>query len=477
MKLYNLTIKEASDKLKNGEISSVELVQSCLDRIGEMEPKINAFITVTSDLALSQAEEVDKLRKQGNDLPRLAGIPFSLKDAYVVKDVKTTSGSKILGNYVGHYDATVYRKLRENYAVLIGKVNQDPFGFGGSTEYSAYGITRNPIDPERVPGGSSGGSGAAVAYGGGLFSIGEDTGGSIRCPAAFCGLNGLKVTYGRVSRYGSIAYASSFDTVGPMTKTSEDTAIVLSAIAGEDKYDATSSFEPVPDYTEGLSQELTGKVIGIPQEYFGEGLDPEVKEVLNKAIKRYEKLGCKIEEVSLKLTEYAIAVYYVVGLSEASSNLARYQGLRYGLQEDAESWEELMIKTRGSGFSEEEKRRIMVGTYALSAGYADEFYKKGQKVRTLLKEEFNEVFKKVDVLLTPTMPSLPYKIGERMDDPLKMWLMDAYTVTINPVGIPGLSVSAGVSKEGLPVGMQLIGPHFSEGLLLNFGYQFERDDL
>ncbi|MBP9758336.1 aspartyl/glutamyl-tRNA amidotransferase subunit A, partial [Candidatus Dojkabacteria bacterium] len=358
-------------------------------------------------------------------------------------------------------------------AVLIGKTNCDPFGFGSSTEYSAYGVTKNPINPEYVPGGSSGGSGAAVAYGGGLFSIGEDTGGSIRCPASFCGISGIKVTYGRVSRYGCAAYASSYDTVGPMAKTVEDTAIVLKIIAGKDSKDATSSESEVQDYEGLLKNELKGKVIGLPKEYYGDGLDKEVRDVIEQAIEKYKKLGCEIVDISLPNTEYAIAAYYIIAASEASSNLARFNGIRYGHHSEGKTWEEIMRKSRGEGFSSEEKRRILLGTFALSAGYADQLYKKAQKVRSLIKTDFANAFKKVDVILTPTMPVLPFKIGENTSDPLKMWLVDAYTVSLNPSGLPGLSVPAGISSTGLPVGMQLIAPYFREDLLFNFGHKFE----
>jgi aspartyl-tRNA(Asn)/glutamyl-tRNA(Gln) amidotransferase subunit A len=471
--LYKLTIKEASKLLTSGEITAVELTKSCLDRIEEMEPEINAFISVTKDIALAKASEVDKKRKNREKLSPIAGIPYSLKDTYCVLGTKTTAGSKVLENYESQYNATAYARLDAADAVLVGKTNCDPFGFGSSTEYSAYGITRNPINTDLVPGGSSGGSGAAVAYGGGLFSIGEDTGGSIRCPASFCGLAGIKVTYGRVSRYGCIAYASSYDTVGPMAKTVEDAAMVLKIIAGKDIQDATSSDSEVQAYDELLDNELKGKVIGLPKEYYGEGLDSEVREVIEKAIEKYKKLGCKIVDISLPNTEYAIAAYYIIAASEASSNLARFNGIRYGYHSDGKSWDQIMKKSRGEGFSSEEKRRILLGTFALSAGYADQLYKKAQKVRSVIKKDFAKAFEKVDIILTPTMPVLPFKIGDNTNDPLKMWLVDAYTVSLNPSGLPGLSVNAGASKDGLPVGMQLIAPYFREDLLFNFGYKFE----
>jgi aspartyl-tRNA(Asn)/glutamyl-tRNA(Gln) amidotransferase subunit A len=472
--LYKLTVKEAAELLDKGEITSVELTKSCLARISEKEPEINAFITVTKDYALKKADQSDEIRQKEGKRSVLEGIPYSLKDAYVTKDVQTTAGSDILKGYIPPYSATVHKKLEEKGGILIGKTNCDPFGFGSSTEHSAYGVTKNPHDVTRVPGGSSGGSGAAVSYGGGIYSIGEDTGGSIRCPASFCGVVGLKPTYGLVSRYGAIAYASSFDTVGPMTKTVKDNALILSEIAGNDPKDATSTNQEIPDYTSFLDNDLKGKTIGIPKEYFGEGLDDQVKEVVEGAIEKYKEMGCKIKEITIPNTKYAIAIYYIIGLSEASSNLARFDGMRYGQIKNGNDWLEIMEKTRGVHFSDEAKRRIMVGSYTLSAGYSDQYYKKAQKVRAQLKKDFLKWFDQVDVILTPTMPVLPFKIGENEDDPLKMWLLDAFTVSINPIGLPGLSVPAGKSKENLPVGMQIISPHYSEGLLYNFGYQYEK---
>lgn len=471
--LYELTIKEALKMLESKEITSLDLTESCLNRIEEMEPEINAFITVTKDLAISKAKEVDEKRKNGEKLGRLAGIPYSLKDIYNTYGIQTTAGSKILKGYISPYNATVVEKLEKEDAVLLGKTNCDPFGFGSSTENSAYGITKNPVDTSRVPGGSSGGSGASVAYGGGLFSIGGDTGGSIRCPASFCGIVGLKPTYGRVSRYGAIAYASSYDTVGPMTKTVEDNALVLEAIAGLDEKDATTSPIEVLNYSSELETNLKGKRIGIVKEYQKDGVDEQVTEAINKAIEKFKSLGCEIVEVSLPNTEYAIAAYYLIGISEASSNLARMDGIRFGLKTDGDNWQERYMKTRGEGFGDEEKRRIILGTYALSAGYADKYYHKAQLVRELLKEDIAKAFESVDILLTPTMPVLPFKIGENSDDPLKMWLLDAFTVTINPVGVPAISVPCRKSKEGLPIGMQLIGPHFKEEVLYKFAYAFE----
>ncbi len=471
-KLYELTVKEASEGLRKRKFTSTELVKSCLDRIEEKEPEINAFITVTKESALEKAEVLDQKIADGEEISKIAGIPYSLKDVYLTKGIKTTAGSKILEDYIAQYDSTVYDRLEDAGAILIGKTNCDPFGFGSSTEHSAYGTTKNPIDTKHVPGGSSGGSGAAVAYGGGLFSIGEDTGGSIRCPAAFCGITGLKPTYGRVSRYGSIAYASSYDTVGPMAKTPEGCAIVLEAIAGKDEKDATTQPDDPTEYSAEINKDISGKKIGIPKEYFGKGTDKEVLAKIEDAKDKFKDLGCEMIDLSLPLTKYAVATYYVIGLSEASSNLARYDGIRYGHKAEDSSWDEYISKVRGEAFSDEAKRRIMIGTYALSAGYADKFYKKAQKLRQLLKRDFAQAFEKVDIMLTPTMPVLPFKFGENVDDPLKMWLLDALTVSINPVGVPALSVPAGMSDSGLPVGMQLIGPHLSEASLFNFAHKF-----
>jgi aspartyl-tRNA(Asn)/glutamyl-tRNA(Gln) amidotransferase subunit A len=471
--LHSLTVTEALKLLESGEITSLQLVNACIDRIHEMEPEIFAFITTIEDEAREKAKIIDEKRKNGEKVGKLAGIPFSMKDVYNVKGYPTTAGSNVLKGYISVYNATVYEKLAAEDAILIGKTNCDPFGFGSSTENSAYGATRNPINTDYVPGGSSGGSGAAVAYGGGLFSIAEDTGGSIRCPASFCGVVGLKPTYGRVSRYGAIAYASSHDTVGPIAKSVEDTALITQIIAGKDRRDATSGDVEVPNYVEFLAQPLKGKKIGLPKEYFGEGLHPEVREHIQKAVEKFKSLGCEIVDISLPLTEYAIAAYYVVGISEASSNLARYDGIRYGLEKEATEWKTQIKKTRGEGFGAEEKRRVMIGTYSLSAGYADEYYKQAMKVRQLLKESVLKAFEQVDVILTPTMPDLPFKFGDNSEDPLKMWLADAFTVTVNPVGVPAMSVPVGNSKQGLPIGMQLIAPHFKEEVLFNFGYQFE----
>lgn len=473
-KLYELTVKQALEKLNSTEITCVDLVTSCLNRINELETSVHAFITILKDESLNRAEIIDEKRKKGVKLGLLAGIPFSMKDVYNTKGIQSTAGSKILKGYIPPYNATVFEKLDAQDAILIGKTNCDPFGFGTSTENSGYGTTKNPRDLERVPGGSSGGSGAAVAYGGGLFSIGEDTGGSIRCPAAFCGVVGLKPTYGRVSRYGSIAYASSFDTVGPITKDVYDNALIMEIISGADVKDATTSQIPVPSYTTLLQNSLKGKRVGFVKEYMGEGVEPEVKKSIEMAIEKFKELGCEIVEVSLPYTKYAIATYYVIGLSEASSNLARMDGMRFGISSEKSNWMEKITQTRGEGFGDEEKRRIMIGTYALSSGYSDKYYHKAQKVRAVLKRDMLRAFEQVDVLLTPTMPVVPFKFGENTSDPLKMWLMDAFTVTINPVGVPALSVPSFEGESKLPIGLQLIAPHFKEEVLYNFAFQFEK---
>jgi aspartyl-tRNA(Asn)/glutamyl-tRNA(Gln) amidotransferase subunit A len=473
--LYDLTVKEASEKLENKEITSLELTKACLSRIQDVEPEINAFINTYPEKAIESAKEADKRVTQGERISQLDGIPYSLKDVYVTKGIETTAGSKILKGYIPEYDATVYKKLSKAGAVFVGKTNCDPFGFGSSTENSSFGITKNPVNQDYVPGGSSGGSGAAVRYGGGLFSIAEDTGGSIRCPASFCGVVGLKPTYGRVSRYGAIAYASSYDSVGPIGKTPYDCAMILEEIAGYDEKDATSSEIKVNRYTDGAHNDKV--VAGLPKEYFTDDIDSEVKCLINDAIERLKEMNIEFKEISLPYTKYAIAAYYLIGLSEASSNLARLDGLRYGYYADGMGWEEKIRKARGEAFCDEAKRRIMLGTFALSAGYKDQYYSKAQKIRKLLRKDFNRVFKKVDVIITPTMPVLPFKIGEKSKDPLQMWLADAFTVTVNPVGLPAMSINAGYSEQGLPVGMQIIGSHFDEETLINVSNRYYTDGV
>lgn len=451
-----LTIKQAGKDLRDKEYSSVELTQSCFDVITKTEPKVNAFITVTKELALKQARKADELLSQKTP-GELLGIPFTLKDVFNTKGTKTTAGSNVLKDYVSPYDASVYKYLMEAGAVLLGKTNCDAFGHGSSTENSDFGVTKNPWDESRVSGGSSGGSAAAVAYGGGLFSIAEDTGGSIRQPAAFCSVSGLKPTYGVVSRYGCVSYASSLDTVGPMAKTAEDLAIVMDFISQTDERDASQTSEKSLG---GVPKPLPRCTIGVPKEYFGGGNDSEIDGSVANAIKDFEKMGHKIKEVSLPHTKHATETYYLLAASETSSNLSRYQGLRYGSE-------------RG-GFNEENKRRIILGTFALSSGYHDEYYLKASKVRTLIRQDFEKA-DGVDVFVAPVSPVLPFKVGENTDDPLKMYLADIYTVPMNVAGVPSLALPCGFSKDNLPIGMQLIGKHFFDATLLALGNEYQKN--
>ena len=439
-----------------------------------MEPKVRALITVTDELALKQAQKADKLIAAGNTNP-LTGIPVLIKDVICTKGILTTCASRILENFVPPYDATVVEKLNDCGAVIIGKANMDEFAMGSSTENSALFVTHNPWDLSRVPGGSSGGSAAAVAAGETVYALGSDTGGSIRQPAGFCSVTGLKPTYGRVSRYGLVAFASSLDQIGPLTQDVTDCALVLNAIASYDARDSTSVPYATPDYTQCLTAELDGLNIGVPREYFVEGMQGEVETAIRVAINKLEELGAKVEwEVSLPHTPYALAVYYIIAPSEASANLARYDGVKYGFSylETDNMWEALE-KTRQYGFGAEVKRRIMLGTYALSAGYYDAWYLKAQKVRTLIRQEFDQVFEKFDALVTPTSPTVPFKIGEKTDDPLQMYLSDVCTLPINIAGLPAISIPAGFA-DGLPIGMQIIGKPFSEETLLKIAYAYQQ---
>ena len=468
-----LTIHEAHRLLKNRQLSSVELTKACLARISQVEPEVRAFVTVTDELALEQAQKADELMANG-DAGYLTGVPVLVKDVICTKGIRTTCSSKMLENLVPPYDATVVEKLKDCGAVIIGKANMDEFAMGSSTENSAFFITRNPWDLSRVPGGSSGGSVAAVAAGETVYALGSDTGGSIRQPAGFCSVTGLKPTYGRVSRYGLVAFASSLDQIGPLTQDVTDCALVLNAIAGYDSRDSTSVPYPVPDYTQCLTANLNGLRIGVPQEYFVEGIQPEVATAIKTAINKIEELGAKVEwEVSLAHTPHALAVYYIIAPSEASANLARYDGVKYGFSHQADSMWAEMEKTRQYGFGAEVKRRIMLGTYALSAGYYDAYYLKAQKVRTLIRREFDQAFEKFDALVTPTSPSVPFKIGEKVDDPLQMYLSDVCTLPINIAGLPAISIPAGFA-DGLPIGMQIIGKSFSEETLLKIAYAYEQ---
>ncbi len=462
MQLNQLTITQAIKELKGKKFSCLELTRACLQRIKEVDSKIKAFITVCEQEALKSAAEKDLFIKE-NGFPEtkpLLGIPFSMKDVYCTKGVITTAGSKVLENYIPVYNATVYQKLLDAGAILIGKTNCDAWGHGSSTENSDFFVTRNPWDLSRVPGGSSGGCAAAIASDMVLFSIGEDTGGSIRLPASFCSIVGLKVSYGRVSRYGSIAFASSLDTVGPMAKTVEDCALILKVIAGKDENDATASFEKVLDYPKFLELPVKGIKVGIPKEFFGEGIDEEVKNIVLEAIKKLENQGAKILKVSLPTLKYAVAVYYLLACSETSSNLARYDGIRCGFKRNK--------------FADEAKRRIMLGTYALSTGYYDQYYLKAQKVKTVVIQNYQKVLKECDCLIAPTSPTPPFEIGEKVNDPLAMYLSDIYTITVNPTGVPSLAIPCGFTKNNLPVGMQIIGSQFRENLILKVAYAYQQ---
>jgi aspartyl-tRNA(Asn)/glutamyl-tRNA(Gln) amidotransferase subunit A len=469
-----LTIHEAHGLLKAKKLSSLELTKACLERIKEAEPKLKALVTVTEELALKQAEKADRLIAAG-DVNPLTGIPVVIKDVICTKGVRTTCSSRMLENFIPPYDATVVERLNACGAVTIGKGNMDEFAMGSSTEHSAFFTTHNPWDLSRVPGGSSGGSAVAVAADETIYALGSDTGGSIRQPAGFCSVVGLKPTYGRVSRYGLVAFASSLDQIGPLTKDVTDCALVLNAIAGHDNRDSTSVPEPTPDYTQCLTPDLKGLKIGVPKEYFVAGMQAEVETAMRAAIKRLEELGAKVDwEVSLPHTPYALAAYYIIAPSEASANLARYDGVKYGFSyTDTDSMWEAMEKTRQFGFGDEVKRRIMLGTYALSAGYYDAYYLKAQKVRTLIRREFDRAFEKYDVLVTPTSPTVPFKIGEKLDDPLQMYLSDVCTLPINIAGLPAITIPAGFG-EGLPIGMQIIGKPFGEETLLKVAYAYEQ---
>jgi len=479
--LYSLTIKEASEKLAKGEITSVELTKSVLDRIEKVEPRVGAYISLCKEEALEAAKVSDERRKCGKTLGELDGIPVGVKDIILTKDIRTTAASKILEDFIPPYNATVYEKLEKAGCVLIGKTNLDEFAMGSSTENSALQHTENPRAFGHVPGGSSGGSAAAVAADECLFALGTDTGCSIRTPASFCGVTGLKVSYGLVSRYGVISYASSFDTIGPITKTVEDTAIVLKCIAGNDPKDSTTtkiSNKDLPDYTKLLRTDLKGFKIGIPKEFFAEATNPEVAKIIKEnSISILKKLGAEIIPVSLPMTKYAIATYYILVKSEASSNLARYDGIHYGKspikEGKAKSLLEIYESARSEGFGAEPKRSIMLGTYTLSAGYFDAYYKKAAKVRSLMKKEYEEIFKKVDLLIAPVSPFPAFKFGEKIDNPLEMYLADINAAPINIAGIPAISVPAGETSERLPVGLQIIGPMFGEDKILQAGYAFQ----
>tara|TARA_Y100000590_G_scaffold279429_3_gene313805 strand:+ start:22572 stop:24038 length:1467 start_codon:yes stop_codon:yes gene_type:complete len=472
-KLYDLTIQGASDLLQSRQVSSVELTKSVLDRIKTTDSQVNALVTVTEELALDQAKHADSSISKGLSGP-LTGVPMVLKDNICTQGILTTCSSKMLQNFVPTYNATVASKLYSQGSVLVGKANLDEFAMGSSTENSAFFSTKNPWDSSRVPGGSSGGPAAAVAANECIFSLGSDTGGSIRQPAAFCGVVGLKPTYGRVSRYGLIAFASSLDQIGPITKDVTDAALVLSAISGQDPLDATSLEQRVPNYVNYLNTGVKGLRIGIPEEYFNQDIDPEIKESILKSIDVFENLGAVVEYVSLPLTKYALAVYYILAPSEASANLARYDGVKYGFSSDeADDMWDALEETRQIGFGSEVKRRILLGTYALSSGYYDAYYLKAQKVRTLIRQEFDEIFTKYDLLLSPTSPSVAFDLGEKMDDPVNMYLNDVFTQPANIAGLPAISIPCGFF-DGLPIGLQLMANHLGEESLLKAAYAYEQ---
>ena len=471
--LNKLTIADASAKLRSREITAVQLTRDCLDRIAAAEPKLHAFLTVTEKEALDQARTADA-RLAAGSAPPLCGIPLGVKDIYATKGVRTTCASRILETFVPPFDATVIERLRADGAVFVGKTNMDEFAMGSSTENSAFGTTTNPHDTARVAGGSSGGSAAAVAAHECLASLGTDTGGSIREPASFCGVVGIKPTYSRVSRFGVIAFASSLDQVGPFTKSVRDAALVLRTLAGKDVRDSTCSARPVPDYESALTGDVKGLRIGVPREYFVEGMQPEVEKSVRSALKNYESLGASTVEISLPHTGYAIAAYYLLATAEASANLARYDGIRYGLRVNAEDNIALYETTRAQGFGPEVKRRIMLGTFALSAGYYDAYYLKAQKVRTLIRKDFESAFEKCDLIVTPVAPTTAFKIGEKMNDPLTMYLSDIFTISVNLAGLPGMSMPCGHDANNLPIGVQLIAPPFAEETILRAGDAFER---
>jgi len=472
--LHDLSLRDAAARVRRRETSSVELVRAALDRIAAVEPAVGAFLTVTEAEALAAAAAIDRRIAAGEDPGPLAGVPVGIKDIICTAGIRTTAGSRILERFVPAYDATVTARLKRAGAVIVGKLNCDEFAMGSSTENSALGTTRNPWDGNRVPGGSSGGSGAAVAAGECHAALGTDTGGSVRLPAAFCGVVGLKPTYGRVSRYGVIAYASSLDQVGPLARDVADTALMLEAIAGHDPADSTASPRPVPSYLAALEQGVRGLRLGLPREYFVEGMQPEVEAGVRAAVRELERLGAIVEPVSLPHTEYAIATYYLIATAEASSNLARYDGIRYGLRVPADSLGAMYEASRAAGFGTEVKRRIMLGTYALSAGYYDAYYLKAQQVRTLIRRDFEQVFQRCEALVTPVAPTTAFRLGEKIADPLTMYLSDIFTISVNLAGLPGLALPCGFDASGLPIGLQVIGRPFDEETVLRIGAAYEQ---
>ena len=472
MSLNELTIHELSELLRKGEITSSEIVQDVFERIENVDETIGAYLTTFKDNAFYEAQQLDKKRDFHHPL---TGIPLAIKDIICTKGLRTTCGSKILENFIPPYNATVMEKLQSTGMIMVGKTNMDEFAMGSSNENSYFKVVKNPWDTTRIPGGSSGGSAAAVAANMCIAAIGSDTGGSIRLPASFCGIVGLKPTYGRVSRYGLVAYASSLDQIGPMVKDTEDAAILMNTISGYDPLDSTSGKVPVPDYTKALIDNIEGFILGIPREYFIDGMDEEVEVAIRSAINMLHACGAEIVEVSLPHTEYAVATYYLIAPAEASSNLARYDGIRYGFREkDFDGIIDMYEETRSKGFGTEVKRRIMIGTYGLSAGYYDAYYRKASQVRTLIRRDFEEAFVKCDAIITPVAPSVAFKLGEKVGDPLMMYLTDIFTIPANLAGIPGITLSCGYSKEGMPIGMQILGSPFDEEKLFRIAYTYEQ---
>ncbi len=472
--LSQLTIHDAAQKIKKREISSLELTNAVLDRIEKLDSQIGAYLTLCQEQARAQAKAIDDRITKGEYTSPLMGIPLAPKDIYLTEGIKTTCASKILENYIPPYNSTVIEKLLKAGMVILGKVNLDEFAMGSSTENSRFKATRNPWDLNRVPGGSSGGSSAAVSADLCLASLGTDTGGSIRQPAALCSIVGLKPTYGRVSRYGVIAFASSLDQMGPMTKDVEDCALMMNAMAGHDPKDSTSVNLPVPDYTSYLNQSIKGVRLGVPQEYFAEGIETTVADAVKKAIQHYQSLGAEIVEITLPHSKYAIDAYYIIAPAEASSNLARYDGVRFGYRAEGRTLAEMYEKTKTLGFGREVTRRIMLGTYVLSAGYYDAYYRKAQKARTVIRQDFEKAFEKCDLIIAPVTPTTAFKIGEKTEDPLQMYLSDIFTIPVNLASLPALSIPCGFDPNNLPIGLQLIGKPFDEGTLFKVGHAYEQ---
>jgi aspartyl-tRNA(Asn)/glutamyl-tRNA(Gln) amidotransferase subunit A len=475
MDVSTLTIEQVRNAIAARTTTATALAESFYAKIEKEDEQVGAFLTLCKDRALRKAAEIDAIAARSEPLPPLAGVPVGIKDVMVTRGIRSTAGSKILGNYIPPYDCTAVSRMEAAGAVVLGKMNCDEFAMGSSNENSAYKPVHNPRDLSRVPGGSSGGSAAAVAAGTAVVTLGSDTGGSIRQPASFCGVVGVMPTYGRVSRYGLIAFASSLDHIGPLARNVKDAATVLRTIAGRDAMDSTSAEVPVPDYVAALQKPVRGLKVGVAKEYFGEGLDQEVRSAVEKAIAKLAELGCEIVDVSLPHTEYAVPAYYIIATAEASANLARFDGVRYGYRSpSARTLSEMYRRSRDEGFGAEVKRRIILGTYVLSAGYYDAYYLKAQRVRTLLTRDFEEAFRKVDAIVTPTSPTAAFKLGEKVDDPLAMYLADIYTVTADLAGIPGISIPCGETKEKLPIGLQILGRHFDEATILRVAHAYEQ---